>query len=167
MQQIQSPNSIKSVEGPVVFLAGSIEMGKAVDWQKDVVEKMSSFKGTLLNPRRTDWDSSWVQSVENTEFKRQVNWELDGLEASDYILFHIDPKTLSPITFGEFCAFYKKGNIIISCPKGWWRRGNIEVMCDRAGIKLFDNLSDAINELIIKINGEGNDKPTEKEISKE
>ncbi len=55
-----------------IFLAGSIEMGKAIDWQSEVVNALADTDLTLLNPRRADWDSSWVQSIDNAQFREQV-----------------------------------------------------------------------------------------------
>jgi hypothetical protein len=43
-----------------VFLAGSIEMGKAEDWQKKLEGICDDFGYDVLNPRRDDWDSSWT-----------------------------------------------------------------------------------------------------------
>ena len=150
MKEIKPPHSQEGLH-PKVFLAGSIEMGKAVEWQTVATETLKPYVGTVLNPRREDWDASWEQTVKNPQFKEQVNWELDGLDKADFILVHFDPKTKSPITFGEFSAHYKRGNIFVSCPKGWWRRGNLEVMCDRAGIPLYESLTDALAAMIKRI----------------
>lgn len=141
-------------DSPTVFLAGSIEMGEAADWQAETAKVLDPYIGTIFNPRRDDWDSSWEQTVDNPEFKQQVNWELDGLEEADYILIYFDPKTKAPISFGEFAAHYKGGNIFVACPKGWWRRGNVEVMCDRAGIQLYESLEEARDALIKNLENE-------------
>ena len=80
-------NSVK------VFLAGSIEMGKAIDWQTAVSDKLQSLSSlggfiTIFNPRRDSWDLSWEQTENNPEFRNQVNWELNKLEES-HIIFLI------------------------------------------------------------------------------
>ena len=51
-----------------VFLAGSIDMGSAVNWQKQVVDALKEENVVVYNPRRDDWDSSWVQSIDNPWF---------------------------------------------------------------------------------------------------
>lgn len=130
-----------------IFLAGSIENGKAIDWQSDI----ASFIGTsanIFNPRRSDWDSTWVQSFENPSFFQQVNWELDALEISDLIIMYFDPKTLSPISLMELGIFAKSGKLHVSCPDGFWRKGNIEVVCNKYNIPLYDNLTDLKQNLI-------------------
>jgi nickel-dependent lactate racemase len=46
----------------------------------------------------------------------------------------------------ELGRFYNK-NILVSCPKGFYRRGNIEIFCKRYGIDFFENLEDLTNAL--------------------
>lgn len=63
-----------------VFLAGSIEMGAAENWQDKLTELLSDADGYILNPRRDDWDSSWEQAIGNAQFYNQVQWELKAME---------------------------------------------------------------------------------------
>jgi len=52
------PDQAQLDSGIKVFLAGSIEMGKAEDWQSAVQESMKSsprVSATLFNPRRDSW----------------------------------------------------------------------------------------------------------------
>ncbi len=58
---------------PSIFLAGSIEMGKAEDWQTQLTNLLTGVR--VFNPRRDDWDPSWTQSITNPNFKEQVEWE--------------------------------------------------------------------------------------------
>ena len=45
-----------------LFLAGSIEMGKAELWQDRITEQFKDAENVvILNPRRDDWDGSWAQ----------------------------------------------------------------------------------------------------------
>lgn len=139
---------------PMVFLAGSIEMGAAVDWQTKAGAILSNAGFIVLNPRRDDWDSSWEQTIENEEFSKQVKWELEGLEKSDAILVHIDPETKSPITLLELglLSQLKPKATFISCPMGFWRRGNIEILVDRYNMELYDNLEESIGNVIRYLN---------------
>ena len=148
MKTFKPPYLHTQIDGFCIFLAGSIEMGKAVEWQDKVSESLEEYSGNILNPRRESWDSSWEQSIDNPNFKEQVTWELDGLDRSQIIFFYLDPNTKSPISLlqiGKYIASDKK--LIICVPKGFWRRGNIEVLCDRYNIPLYDNLDIAIEML--------------------
>ena len=88
-----------------IFLAGSIDMGNAIEWQKRIEEELSlsssSSSLTLLNPRREDWDSSWKQEIGYPPFKEQVIWELSHLEKADLILLYFDPSGPAPISLLE------------------------------------------------------------------
>lgn len=130
-----------------VFLAGSIEMGAAEDWQRLAEEALSDCEVTIFNPRRDDWDSSWEQRIHNPEFNHQVNWEMDRLEEADHILMYFAPNTKSPISLLELGLHAKDEKLIVVCPDGFWRKGNVEIVCRREGIWLYESLADALVDL--------------------
>src|SRR6187402_3077596 len=60
MRVIQPPAPLPALAGErVVFLAGSIDLGKSVDWQAELTLSLADCPGTLLNPRRSQWDENW------------------------------------------------------------------------------------------------------------
>jgi hypothetical protein len=88
-----------------VFLAGSIEMGRAENWQATVEQALADLPVAILNPRRDDWDSSWKQDIANSQFRGQVEWELDAQERASLIVMHFAPDTQAPITLLELGLF--------------------------------------------------------------
>jgi len=101
-----------------------------------------------LNPRRDDWDSSWEQKIENAQFKQQVEWELDALEYADWILMYFDPSTKSPISLLELGLFAETGKLIVCCPEGFWRKGNVDIVCEKYGVPQVDSIEELIENLI-------------------
>ncbi len=89
-QEIQAPNKTPKK----VFLAGSIEMGNATNWQKEIEDHLADEEGIILNPRRDEWDESWEQSIKNKQFRQQVEWELYGLDNASVIVMYFEPNTL-------------------------------------------------------------------------
>lgn len=147
IKEIKAPQSIPYTER-LLFLAGSIEMGAAENWQDRVVKELKDTKWTLLNPRRENWDSSWVQRIKNEQFAEQVGWELSGMEAAEKILMYFDPNTKSPITLLELGLNAREfGKLMICCPDGFWRKGNVEMVCSRYKIPLATNLEKFIGQL--------------------
>ena len=135
MQIFYPPNSYPLlVNQKYLFLAGSIEMGKAIDWQQEVSEKLADLDLIVLNPRRPDWDSSWVQSIENEEFVKQVEWELEGLEKADIIIMYFAANTYSPISLLELGLHARANKLIVYCENNFWRKGNVEIVCRKYGI---------------------------------
>lgn len=147
MKIIKAPEDILINKKPVIFLAGSIEMGKAEDWQTKIAKKLEEYPGTLLNPRREHWDSDWKQTIKNKKFKEQVEWEFSGLSKSDYIIMYFDPKSKSPISLLELGLFSKNHKIICCCPKRFWRRGNVEFICSKFNLPLVDSLEELVELL--------------------
>ena len=131
-----------------VFLAGSIELGAAGPWQTVVERALTEHDVTLLNPRRDEWDASWVQDISNPKFREQVEWELDALERATHIVMHFEPETRSPITLLELGLFARSHRMIVSCPEGFWRRGNIQVVCARYSVPLVSSLDALIARLL-------------------
>jgi len=136
MQVIQAPHPFDDAPRPWVFLAGSIEGGTAEHWQEVVTRQLrdSGFDGTVLNPRRDDWDDSWEETTENNEFCEQVEWELAAQEAADQILMYFSPGTISPVTLLELGLSAEKGKLTVCCPKGFHKKGNVDLVCRRHGI---------------------------------
>jgi len=154
MLMIKPPNKLPTIKvnGIVpksIFFAGSIEMGAAEDWQKILENSLSEHKGYIFNPRRDDWDSSWEQTPENENFLGQVTWELDGLDACQIAAFYFDPKTKSPISLLELGLLANSKKIIACCPDGFWRKGNVQIVCSRYGIPLVNTLPE-LSEAIIQ-----------------
>jgi hypothetical protein len=145
MKEIKAPNTVEGIKGKKVFLAGSIEQDSASLWQDKVVEELSGFEGAILNPRRTEWDSSWKQEIENKGFRSQVDWELDALEASDIILMYFDEYTKSPITLLELGLFANSKKLIVCCGKKFWRKGNVDILCERNEIAQVNSLDELKN----------------------
>lgn len=132
-----------------IFLAGSIEMGVAIDWQQSVIDRFyTEFPNVnIFNPRREEWDSSWVQSISNPQFYQQVNWELNALEKSEIIYLYFAPDTKSPISLLELGLFAHTGKMVVCCPEGFWRKGNVDIVCDRYNIPVFSDFEESLDFL--------------------
>ena len=127
-----------------VFLAGSIEMGQAEPWQAAVEDALAGLPIAVLNPRRDAWDASWEQSIDNPQFRGQVEWELEGLERADVVAMYFSPSTQAPVTLLELGLTAASGRLVACCPPGFWRRGNVEVVCARHGAPLVADLAELI-----------------------
>lgn len=139
------PKGFKSV-----FLAGSIEMNKAEKWQekitKDLLKKFDNL--VIFNPRRDDWNSSWTQEIENKQFYEQVDWEHANILKADYVFIYFQKDTKSPISLMELglvAGLHK--NIIVCCPDGFWRKGNVDYICQKYKIKQINSI-DELSEIL-------------------
>jgi hypothetical protein len=135
-----------------VFLAGSIEMGKAEDWQTDTIEVLKEIDYlTIFNPRRADWDSSWKQEKNNPHFYAQVTWELNRLDEADVIAMYFDSATLSPISLLELGLYAESGKLVVCCPNDFWRNGNVDIVCSKYGIPIFTSKGSWLIEIMNRL----------------
>jgi hypothetical protein len=138
-----------------VFLAGSIEMGTAEDWQRQVQGALDDLPVVILNPRRQEWDASWVQSIGNPQFRAQVEWELEAQERASVIGMYFAPATKAPITLLELGLSARSGKLVVCCPDGFWRKGNVEAVCTRYGVQLLGELTEFVGVLRERVSGLG------------
>lgn len=150
MKHLKAPQFVNDKLG-TIFLAGSIEMGAAENWQDRAAKLLEDTAWTILNPRRDDWDSSWKQEIGDEKFNEQVTWELQGLETCEFAIVYFDPNTKAPITLLELGLLSQidPNKVLVVCPDGFYRKGNVSIVCDRYGIKMYQSLEDACN--VIKI----------------
>ena len=133
-------------DGISIFLAGSIEMGTAEKWQDKVIKAFKKTSLVFFNPRRDAWDSSWEQSIDNPQFYEQVNWELDHLSLANEILMYFDPNTKSPISLLEL-GLFSDSDITVICPPGFWRKGNVDIVCERYQIRQMSSIEEWIADI--------------------
>lgn len=151
------PHRLPSPPSLSVFLAGTIDMGNSIDWQSEIGEAiLMAFPDVVIfNPRRANWDSSWEQTIDNPVFLEQVVWELDHLKNSNLALFNFEERSLSPITLMELgnrlesSRFNSEQHNLVYCPELFWRKGNVDIICDRYEVSVFTN-KDKFKEAALK-----------------
>ncbi|MEM1416025.1 MAG: nucleoside 2-deoxyribosyltransferase domain-containing protein [Myxococcota bacterium] len=126
---------------PSVFLAGSIDMGVAPDWQAELARGLEDLDVDVLNPRRPDWDATWRATFDQPEFREQVEWELAGLEGATLVAMYLAPETKAPISLLELGLVARREGLVVCCPEGYWRKGNVDVVCARYGIPQVPELA--------------------------
>lgn len=146
-----SPSYEFEYDRPDIFLAGSIDNGAASLWAQTVISHLKDTDVILYNPRRKVWDPAMEQSIANPIFVEQVEWELQHLTECDIPFFYFEPGSLSPITLQEL-GFICGLNTnpfppIVCCPDGFWRKGNVEIMCSMYGLPVYNDLSSALEGL--------------------
>jgi nucleoside 2-deoxyribosyltransferase len=149
MIEIKAPDSTNFESFKKIFGAGSIEMGVAEKWQEKLAEALKDQKVILYNPRRDQWDETWVQDpTQGTKFHEQVSWELQHIGKSDLVVFYFAPETKSPITLLELgYVVGKNKRAIVCCPDGYFRKGNVVITCNLTQIPIVNTLDELISEI--------------------
>lgn len=152
-------NTNKSIKtSKRIFLAGSIDNGTVKDWNSLAIKLIDTERNkqegndivSIYNPRRKDWNSKWKQDISNPQFKEQVNWELDNLDLSTHIIMNFLPDSKAPISLWELGKYTDSKKLLVICPKGFYRKGNVDIVCERYNIPQFKNLKEAIQHIFKK-----------------
>lgn len=126
-----------------IFLAGTIDMGKSIDWQAATIERFRQLdKGRYLfyNPRR----GSGLDGTKEDMYY-QIRWELEHLERADRIIMNILGSSKSPISLLEMGIYIRSGKLAVACEPDYYRYDNVKITCERYGVRLYPSL-DALLE---------------------
>ncbi|KAI0846366.1 hypothetical protein F5Y00DRAFT_144511 [Daldinia vernicosa] len=149
-QTIFAPSRVDHNGIMSIFLAGTTtRTDDTRDWREVLTESLADLPLTVINPYRSDWDSSWREDITCKPFREQVEWELDMQEKSHIVVIFFHPETGAPISLLELglCARAKKA--IVVCPDGYHKKGNVQIVCQRYGLEIAENF-DTLKETIVK-----------------
>lgn len=150
---VKSPHSLPTSDNRIkIFLGGSIDMGNTANWQAELEKELLDENVIVLNPRRDDWNKEWKPINSDKNFREQVEWELSALEYSDIIIMYFAPDSKSPISLLEFGMYAKTKKLMVICPTGFWRKGNVDIVSERYNISTFESFTEMIAELKNQIN---------------
>lgn len=92
-------------------------------------------------------NSSWKQEIGNEKFREQVEWELKGLEQANLIALCFTKESKAPISFLEMGLHISEGRMIVHCPEGFYRKGNVDIVCARYGVPVLQDFEDFKREV--------------------
>ncbi|PLB39307.1 uncharacterized protein BDW47DRAFT_124622 [Aspergillus candidus] len=141
----EAPRGLKSV-----FLAGTTTKVDPTDWREALSASLADTPVTIYNPHRADWDSSWREDIDFAPYREQVEWELEKQDRADVVVLYFHPATQAPVSLLELglCARVP-GKTVVVCPEGYWKRGNVQVVCRRFGIELVDGV-EGLREAVLR-----------------
>jgi hypothetical protein len=142
---VHKPPIRPQVTRPSVILYGAIQPEPA--WQTSLAASLSDLPVDILDPRRDDWDSSWVEDIAFPKFKEQVEWEMDYAKVANVIVFYFPSGALTPVTLLELGMYAASGKVVVCCPKGFYKRGNVQMVCLRYGIEMHESLDELAKEV--------------------
>jgi hypothetical protein len=124
---------------PLNSLSGTIT--GTPSWQTVLSDSLSHLPVTILNPLNTNWDDKWKEDPSFEPFKTQVEWELEGLERADIVVVYFGGDAKAPISLMELgLSVGRQKKVVVGCEEGFWKRGNVEIVCERAGVEVFVDL---------------------------
>lgn len=125
-----------------IFLAGTIDMGNSVDWQRQTIElfrERNDGRYLFFNPRR---GGKFDPSPENMNY--QVRWELEHLEQADVIVMNLLGSSKSPISLLEMGIHIRSGKLRVACEPNYYRYDNVRITCEHYGVPLYHSLKELI-----------------------
>ncbi|KAH9940860.1 uncharacterized protein BXZ73DRAFT_98693 [Epithele typhae] len=152
VRHYQAPEPVTDVPGCSIFLCGAIEHGSE-RWQERVHLALAArvtADVTLFDPYRQDWDETWRNSADDARFAAQTEWELAQLGRADVVAVHLPraPGLDAPASLLELGLAVGAGKrVVVCCPDGFGRKGNVEVVCRRWEVTLVETVEALVEVL--------------------
>lgn len=135
--------------GPTIFLAGPTPRDKNVpSWRPDFIYELSKmgFKGTILVPEKEVY-------TEHYQYEDQIEWEDEGLQAADLIVFWV-PRNLENMpaftTNVEFGEFLKSGKSILGYPMNAEKMRYLHKKALKYDIPIFHDMNQICTHIVFK-----------------
>lgn len=138
-----------------VFTAGSIEQGRAIQWQQQMADMLAPYPITVCNPRRGNWDEADTEEENRRNFQAQVEWELSALEQVDVICFFFDVTTMSPVSLLELGLWAASDKVVVCCGDKYHRSKNVEITCARYGVPLVKTFAELVPAVVKRLEEKG------------
>jgi len=62
--------------------------------------------------------------------------------AADFVFMYFVPGTKSPITLLELGLLHDAISLVVCCPNGFWRKGNVDIVCRKFAIPQVKSIDD-------------------------
>ena len=59
---------------------------------------------------------------------------------------YFDKETQSPISLLELGLFARSKKMFVCCPEGFWRNGNVDIVCKKYGVAQVDSIEGLIKK---------------------
>lgn len=86
-------------------------------------------------------------------FRDQVAWELDMREAADVVAVYFGPEAKATITLLELGLTAHTEKAIVCCPAGYWKRGNVQAVCERFGVQMVESIEELARGVLERLRG--------------
>ncbi|KAF2270342.1 hypothetical protein CC78DRAFT_451341, partial [Lojkania enalia] len=90
---------------------------------------LSDLSITIFDQRSSDWHQTQRLGNSHTSSKKYLSWKLACLEEADVIALYLQPVLISSSDMLELRIYSSSGKLVVCCPEGLWRRGDVEIVC--------------------------------------
>lgn len=81
---------------------------------------------------------------------------MGALESADIIVMYFAPGSQSPVSLLEMGLHARGGKLILLCPEGFWRKGNVDITAERYGVEqvaTMDELAQVVRRRVLNWTG--------------
>lgn len=108
---------------------------------------------TVYAPFQPNWTAEWREDLDDASFRVQVGWELARQDGAAVVAVFFDARSQSPVSLLEFGLCARSGKAVVGCDRDFWKRGNVEAVCQRYGVPMADDVDGLVALVLEKLRG--------------
>lgn len=144
-----------------IFLAGTTEFAA---WRRTFLDALGVLhragetppphpSATVYDPFQPNWTGDWREDLGDACFRAQAEWELEKQEQAAVVVVFFDERAKSPVSLLELGLCARSGKAVVGCQRGYWKRGNVQAVCQRYGVPMADDLDGLVKLVADKLKG--------------
>ena len=142
-----APVPFARITPSVLYIGGSVDGGKVPDWQSGLQRDLADASVLTVNPRRSDWNPSWAENEGSREFHSHVLWQLRSQQSADHVFLYFKAGSTAALALFELGFNAHSGKLTVCCEDGFWRKGNVELVCERYQVPFYHKYEYAVAAL--------------------
>lgn len=147
MKVFKALDKIDNSNKKSIFLAGSIDKRKGLNWRNEVIEFFKDRNFDIYDPQREDWDGTWKNDLTDTRFSEQTNWEMEAMKKAGLIIMNFLPQYSSSVSLLELGLFAASKKVMVCCPADFDKSGNVQFICNAYNIPSFKTIKDLLTNI--------------------
>lgn len=74
-------------------------------------------------------------------------------ERADVVVVYFEPGTEGHVSLLELGLCARSEKALVACPEGYKKRGNVQAVCQRFGVRMVDSYEELRDELLRRLEG--------------
>lgn len=73
------------------------------------------------------------------------------MDAATVVVVYFDERSKAPVSLLELGLVARSGRAVVGCQRGFWKRGNVQAVCQRLGVPLEEDMDGLVKRVVERI----------------
>lgn len=73
------------------------------------------------------------------------------MDSATLVVVYFDERSKAPVSLLELGLVARSGRVVVGCQPGFWKRGNVQAVCERLGVLFEEDLEGLARKVIERV----------------